>query len=64
MRRRTRIGARRVRDLQRVRDKVLSRRESRRPVGWGRRLGRRAERARPWLQFLADLAALLAKVVR
>ncbi|MCF2539091.1 hypothetical protein K6168_25990 [Streptomyces sp. FB2] len=64
MRRQTRVGARRIRDLQRVRDKVLSRRESRRSGGWGRRLGRRAERARPWLQFLADVASLLAKVVR
>ncbi|MGV9568091.1 hypothetical protein ACWDRX_00050 [Streptomyces nigra] len=64
MRRHTRVGARRIRDLQRLRDKVLSRRESRLSGGWGRRLGRRAERARPWLQFLADVASLLAKVVR
>lgn len=32
--------------------------------GWRRRFGRRAEQARPWLQFLADLATLLARLVR
>ncbi|MEU6544510.1 hypothetical protein [Streptomyces sp. NPDC046859] len=64
MTRRRRIGARRIKGLQRVRDRALSRRESRRSGGWGGRLGRRAERARPWLQFLADVASLLAKVVR
>jgi hypothetical protein len=29
-----------------------------------RSIQRRAEQARPWLQFLADLATLLARVVR
>ncbi|MFF1452909.1 hypothetical protein ACFVYF_32955 [Streptomyces sp. NPDC058274] len=63
MRRRQHIGVQRIRSLQRVRDKALQRRESRRS-GLGRRLGRRAERARPWLQFVADLATLLARLVR
>ncbi|WP_369259277.1 hypothetical protein [Streptomyces sp. R35] len=58
-----RRGARRIRALQRVRDKALRQRENRR-AGLARRLGRRAERARPWLQFIADLTALLAKLVR
>jgi hypothetical protein len=49
--------------LQRVRDKVLRQRESRR-AGLVRRVGRRAERARPWLQFIADLTALLARLVK
>ncbi|MFD5080349.1 hypothetical protein [Streptomyces sp. NPDC058371] len=47
-----------------MRDKALQRRESRRSGSLGRRLGRRAERARPWLQFMADLATLLARLVR
>ncbi|MGQ4389190.1 hypothetical protein [Streptomyces sp. SAS_270] len=64
MTRRKRIGTRRIKGLQRVRDRALRRREDGLSVGWGRRLGRRAERARPWLQFLTDLTALLARVVR
>ncbi|MFC7266530.1 hypothetical protein [Streptomyces lutosisoli] len=58
-----RVGARRIRALQRVRDKALRQRENRR-ARLARRFGRRAERARPWLQFIADLTALLAKLVR
>ncbi|WP_369230426.1 hypothetical protein AB5J56_04955 [Streptomyces sp. R21] len=64
MTRRRRIGTRRIRALQQVRDRAVRRREERRSRGWGRQLGRRAERVRPWLQFLADLATLLAKTVR
>lgn len=50
--------------LRRVRDRTIQRRDDVRPGGWRRRFGRRAEQARPWLQFLADLATLLARVVR
>ncbi|MGX1476456.1 UNVERIFIED_CONTAM: hypothetical protein RKD50_005264 [Streptomyces canus] len=64
MRRRNRIGTSRAVSLRRVRDRSIQRREDRRPGGWRRRFGRRAEQARPWLQFLADLATLLARVVR
>ncbi|NEB00682.1 hypothetical protein [Streptomyces sp. SID13726] len=64
MRRRKRIGTSRSRSLQRVRDRAVQRREDVRTGGWRRRFGRRAEQARPWLQFLADLATLLARVVR
>ncbi|WP_327428725.1 MULTISPECIES: hypothetical protein [unclassified Streptomyces] len=63
MRRRRRTGPRRIKALQRVRDKVLRQRENRR-AGLARRIGRRAERARPWLQFVADLTTLLARLVR
>ncbi|MFI6441467.1 hypothetical protein [Streptomyces sp. NPDC050759] len=64
MRRRKRIGTSRAVSLRRVRDRTIQRREDRRSGGWRRRFGRRAEQARPWLQFLADLATLLARVVR
>ncbi|MDH6441064.1 hypothetical protein M2158_009605 [Streptomyces sp. SAI-144] len=64
MRRRKRIGTSRAVSLRRVRDRSIQRREGCRPGGWRRRFGRRAEQARPWLQFLADLATLLARVVR
>ncbi|MFI5657161.1 hypothetical protein [Streptomyces sp. NPDC051684] len=64
MRRRKRIGATRIRSLQRVRDRAQQRREARLTRSWGRRVGRRAERARPWLQFLADVATLLVRLVR
>jgi hypothetical protein len=50
--------------LRRVRDRTIQRRGDLRPGGWRIRFGRRAEQARPWLQFLADLATLLARVVR
>ncbi|CAM5493396.1 hypothetical protein SCANM124S_04593 [Streptomyces canus] len=50
--------------LRRVRDRSIQRREEVRSGGWRRRFGRRAEQARPWLQFFADLATLLARVVR
>ncbi|WP_425830116.1 hypothetical protein [Streptomyces fractus] len=63
MRRRKRMGTTRIRSLQRVRDRGEQRRE-RRGRGWGRRVGRRAERVRPWLQFLADVATLLVKLAR
>ncbi|MGI5197284.1 hypothetical protein ACQEVY_27260 [Streptomyces sp. CA-288835] len=62
--RRKRFGTRRIKALQRVRDRALQRREERRAGGRVRRLGRRAERARPWLQLVADVAALLARLVR
>ncbi|WP_406218622.1 hypothetical protein [Streptomyces canus] len=64
MRRRKRIGTSRAVSLRRVRDRSIQRREGVRPGGWRRRFGRRAEEARPWLQFFADLATLLARVVR
>ncbi|MEU0946469.1 hypothetical protein ABZ379_27480 [Streptomyces canus] len=64
MRRRKRIGTSRAMSLRRVRDRTIQRRDDIRPDGWRRRFGRRAEQARPWLQFLADLATLLARVVR
>ncbi|WP_406168964.1 hypothetical protein OIE52_28730 [Streptomyces canus] len=64
MRRRKRIGTSRAVSLRRVRDRSIQRREDVRPGGWRRRFGRRAEQARPWLQFFADLATLLARVVR
>ncbi|MFF0086041.1 hypothetical protein ACFYR1_41070 [Streptomyces canus] len=64
MRRRKRIGTSRAVSLRRVRDRSIQRREEVRSGGWRRRFGRRAERARPWLQFFADLATLLARVVR
>ncbi|MBW8818035.1 MAG: hypothetical protein ACJ736_43815 [Streptomyces sp.] len=64
MRRRKRIGTSRAVSLRRVRDRSIQRREDVRSGGWRRRFGRRAEQARPWLQFLADLATLLARVVR
>ncbi|MEV0172878.1 hypothetical protein AB0I00_17385 [Streptomyces sp. NPDC050803] len=64
MTRRKRIGTRRIAALQRVHDRALRRRKAvARPTGWRRRFGRRAERTRPWLQFLADLAAIFARVV-
>lgn len=47
-----------------MRDRTIQRRADVRAGGWRRRFGRRAEQARPWLQFLADLATLLARVVR
>ncbi|MFJ4937041.1 MULTISPECIES: hypothetical protein [Streptomyces] len=47
-----------------MRDRTIQRRDDVRSGGWRRRFGRRAEQARPWLQFLADLATLLARVVR
>ncbi|MFG2464807.1 hypothetical protein ACGFXB_04930 [Streptomyces canus] len=64
MRRRKRIGTSRAVSLRRVRDRSVQRREEVRSGGWRRRFGRRAEQARPWLQFFADLATLLARVVR
>ncbi|MFF7072874.1 hypothetical protein [Streptomyces pseudovenezuelae] len=64
MRRRKRIGTSRATSLRRVRDRTIQRRDDVRSGGWRRRFGRRAEQARPWLQFLADLATLLARVVR
>ncbi|MFI8069825.1 hypothetical protein ACIF85_13705 [Streptomyces sp. NPDC086033] len=64
MRRRKRIGTSRAVSLRRVRDRSIQRREDVRSGGWSRRFGRRAEQARPWLQFFADLATLLARVVR
>ncbi|WP_143663685.1 hypothetical protein [Streptomyces sp. NRRL B-24085] len=64
MRRRKRIGTSRATSLRRVRDRMIQRRDGVRAGGWRRRFGRRAEQARPWLQFLADLATLLARVVR
>ncbi|MEU1476228.1 hypothetical protein ACFYZ8_20105 [Streptomyces sp. NPDC001668] len=65
MRRRRRIGTNnRAMSLRRVRDRAIQRRDDVRPGGWRRRFGRGAEQARPWLQFLADLATLLARVVR
>ncbi|MET8082360.1 hypothetical protein [Streptomyces sp. NPDC005303] len=64
MRRRKRIGTSRAVSLRRVRDRTIQRRDDVRRGGWRRRFGRRAEQARPWLQFLADLATLLARVVR
>ncbi|NGO12420.1 hypothetical protein G5C60_33645 [Streptomyces sp. HC44] len=64
MTRRKRIGTRRIEALQRVRERAERRREARRSASRIRRLGRRAERARPWLQFVADLATLLARLVR
>ncbi|MFJ9153775.1 hypothetical protein ACIRP7_38375 [Streptomyces sp. NPDC102270] len=64
MRRRRRIRTSRTMSLRRVRDRTIQRRDDVRSGGWRRRFGRRAEQARPWLQFLADLATLLARVVR
>jgi hypothetical protein len=64
MRRRKRIGTSGAMSLRRVRDRTIQRRGDLRPGGWRRRFGRRAEQARPWVQFLADLATLLARVVR
>jgi hypothetical protein len=64
MMRRKRFGTRRIKALQRVRDRALQRQEDRRSGGRVRRLGRRAERARPWLQFVVDLTTLLARLVR
>ncbi|MFI7008999.1 hypothetical protein [Streptomyces sp. NPDC050145] len=62
MRRRRQSGSARVRVLRQVRERAAARRQQ--PVERRRkRFGRRAERVRPWLQFLADLAALLARVV-
>ncbi|MFJ6389586.1 hypothetical protein ACIQJT_18485 [Streptomyces sp. NPDC091972] len=64
MRRRKRIGTSRATSLRRVRDRTIQRLDGVRAGGRRRRLGRRVEQARPWLQFLADLATLLARVVR
>ena len=63
MRRRKQGGTARIRVLRQVRERALSRKASEPAMGRRRRFGRRAERARPWLQFLADMAALLARVV-
>ncbi|MFD5405615.1 hypothetical protein [Streptomyces griseorubiginosus] len=64
MRRRKRIGTSRGTSLRRVRDRAIQRREKVRAGAWRRRFGRRAEQARPWLQFMADVVTLLARLVR
>ncbi|MFF3490837.1 hypothetical protein ACFYWS_05765 [Streptomyces sp. NPDC002795] len=64
MRRRKRNGTTGITSLQRVRDRAQRRRGARRARSLSRRIGRRAERVRPWLQILADVAALLARAVR
>ncbi|WP_461065893.1 hypothetical protein [Streptomyces pseudoechinosporeus] len=62
--RRKRTGTGRIRALQQARERALRRREGRLSGGWLRRLGGRAERVRPWLQIVTDLATLLARLVR
>ncbi|MEV3856496.1 hypothetical protein AB0J38_19485 [Streptomyces sp. NPDC050095] len=57
-------GTGRLGALRRARERTLRRHADPRPPRWHRRLGNRAERARPWLQLLTDLATLLARVVR
>ncbi|MET8469749.1 hypothetical protein ABZY90_08595 [Streptomyces sp. NPDC006422] len=64
MRPRKRHGTTRIHSLRRMHERAERRREQRRARGLARRVGRRAERLRPWLQILADVAALLTRLVR